>query len=99
MQGDQVRARTFQADHAVPVLQPGGGGLVFKAHRLLYHSALGSRGKNTKEKNPGAGITIQGLGNQALSIQRLRVQCLEIQGAGFRGVGIQGLGIQGLGFV
>ena len=28
-----------------------GGGLVFKAHRLLYHSALGSRVTKKKKKS------------------------------------------------
>ena len=29
------------------------GGLIFKAHRLLYHSTLGWRGTNEKEEESG----------------------------------------------
>ena len=62
------------------------GGLVFKAHRLLYHSTLGSRvtkkkrrrlgwtlASSTEIKAEGSGFRVQGSG--------CRVQ---VQGAGFR---------------
>ena len=32
------------------------GGLVFKAHRLLNHSTLGSRVAKKKKKNPASGV-------------------------------------------
>jgi len=70
------------------------GGLVFKAHRLLYHSTLGLRVIKKKRLGVGAatlacrfegvGFRVQGLG-------------FRVQGSGFR---VQGSGfrVQGSGF-
>jgi len=38
------------------------GGLVFKAHRLLYHSALGLRVINKKKEGWGQGLGVTGYG-------------------------------------
>jgi len=38
------------------------GGLVFKAHRLLYHSTLGLKVIEKKKKVGGLGVGVQGLG-------------------------------------
>ena len=69
------------------------GGLVFKAHRLLYYSTLGSR-VITKKKRfgiQGLGLLVWGLG------MRMQGLWCRVQGPGFR---VQGLGfrVQGSGF-
>ena len=36
------------------------GGLVFKSHRLLYHSTLGSKVIKKRRRSKGAGVGLQG---------------------------------------
>ena len=50
-------------------------GLVFKAHRLLYHSTLGSR---VIKKTKGSGFRVQGSG------YRVQGSGYRVQGTGFR---------------
>ena len=72
------------------------GGLVFEAHRLLYHSTLGLRVIKKKEKKmsftvQGSGFRVQGSGS------RVRGSGFRVQGAGCR---VQGSGsrVRGSGF-
>ena len=85
------------------------GGLVFKAHRLLYHSTLGSRVIKKKKKRregsgwgrcrvKGLGFRVQGLGSLTPRL-RFWVQDLgsRVVGRAVDGAGA-GLRVQGLGF-
>ena len=59
------------------------GGLVFKAHRLLYHSTLGSRVLNKKKEVEGSGFRGSGFGFR-VSGSGIRVPCLGDGVWGFR---------------
>ena len=57
-----LHARHTRLLIAHPLLHLCGGGLVFKAHRLLYHSTLGWRVIKKKKKIWGLGFGFWGLG-------------------------------------
>ena len=71
------------------------GGLVFKAHRLLCHSILGSRVINKKKKGshkaPQSATPTSGFRVSCLWVSGFRFQ---VSGFGFR---VSGLGFPGLG--
>ena len=62
------------------------GGLVFKAHRLLYHSTLGLGVINNKKQTPASWVMVEGVGSRG-------------SGFGFRGSGLVfGCGVWGASF-
>ena len=52
------------------------GGLVFQAHRLLYHSTLGSRAIKKKKEVPAGGGEFGEHSDQVLEQERARVEQL-----------------------
>ena len=61
------------------------GGLVFKAHRLLYRSTLGLRVIKKKKKVQGLGFRVQGLGFRVLGLGfRVEGLGLRVKGVGLR---------------
>ena len=72
-------------------------GLVFKAHRLLYHSALGLRIIKKQKKFNFAAMSNSALFRVWGSGSRVQGSGLRVQGRGFR---VQGSGfrVQGSGF-
>jgi len=72
------------------------GGLVFKAHRWLNHSTLGSRVIKKKE---GVGCTgkTTSLASALDMFMAILATCKRVQGSGFRDYGVGGLGVWGFG--